>query len=182
MHTQTNPHKACARPRFFYCPSFAQLPLLLLLVISLSHALFFPLFICFPVQSALFNFQSLLQVILLLICACAYARAFMPRFVDGLRHGPASLLWKFARIGATCDSTQSYNNKQTEHTNTCSPCIRFATLVSSKVKPCKHERTHCLSCSLACYLSFFLTRLSWLYRSSFLWSSFRLPLSLGLVN
>ncbi|EGD75914.1 hypothetical protein PTSG_00623 [Salpingoeca rosetta] len=50
-------------------------------------------------MSALFNFQSLLQVILLLICACAYARAFAPKFMDGLRNGPASLLWKFARIG-----------------------------------------------------------------------------------
>ena len=50
-------------------------------------------------QSALFNFQSLLQVILLLICACAYARGFAPRLVDRLRQTPASVLWKFARIG-----------------------------------------------------------------------------------
>ncbi|TEB24967.1 DUF1242-domain-containing protein, partial [Coprinellus micaceus] len=48
--------------------------------------------------SALFNFQSLLLVILLLICTCAYVRAVAPRLVDN-RHGFQGLLFKLARIG-----------------------------------------------------------------------------------
>ena len=38
-------------------------------------------------QSALFNFQSLLLVILLLICTCTYMRAVAPRLIDRNKEG-----------------------------------------------------------------------------------------------
>lgn len=38
-------------------------------------------------QSALFNFQSLLLVILLLICTCTYVRAVAPRLIDRNKEG-----------------------------------------------------------------------------------------------
>ena len=38
-------------------------------------------------QSALFNFQSLLTVVLLLICTCAYVRALAPRMLDKNKEG-----------------------------------------------------------------------------------------------
>lgn len=38
-------------------------------------------------QSALFNFQSLLLVILLLICTCTYVRATMPTLIDRNKEG-----------------------------------------------------------------------------------------------
>ena len=42
----------------------------------------------FPIaQSALFNFQSLLLVILLLICTCTYMRAVAPRLIDRNKEG-----------------------------------------------------------------------------------------------
>ncbi|KAF9444400.1 DUF1242-domain-containing protein [Macrolepiota fuliginosa MF-IS2] len=50
-------------------------------------------------MSALFNFQSLLLVILLFICTCTYVRAVAPRLVDRNKHGFPGLLFKSARIG-----------------------------------------------------------------------------------
>nr|CAX74329.1 Transmembrane protein 167 precursor [Schistosoma japonicum] len=54
-------------------------------------------------MSALFNFQSLLSVILLLICTCAYIRHFSPALLDSRKHGYLQrllgLFWKCARIG-----------------------------------------------------------------------------------
>ncbi|CAH8867812.1 unnamed protein product [Trichobilharzia szidati] len=50
-------------------------------------------------MSALFNFQSLLSVILLLICTCAYIRHFWPALLDSRKHGLLGLFWKCARIG-----------------------------------------------------------------------------------
>ena len=38
-------------------------------------------------QSALFNFQSLLSVVLLLICTCAYIRAIAPKMLDKNKEG-----------------------------------------------------------------------------------------------
>lgn len=38
-------------------------------------------------QSAIFNFQSLLTVILLLICTCAYLRAMVPNLLDKNKTG-----------------------------------------------------------------------------------------------
>ncbi len=40
-------------------------------------------------QSALFNFQSLLTIVILLICTCTYIRAFAPSFLDRYKTGQA---------------------------------------------------------------------------------------------
>ncbi|XP_026639545.1 protein kish-A isoform X1 [Microtus ochrogaster] len=68
-------------------------------------------------MSAIFNFQSLLTVILLLICTCAYIRSLAPSLLDRNKTGDLSLclpclggvtyltvrllgiFWKCARIG-----------------------------------------------------------------------------------
>ncbi|CAN6647098.1 protein Kish [Trichomonascus vanleenenianus] len=50
-------------------------------------------------MSALFNFQSLLLVMLLLICTSTYARALMPAIVDRNKHGFLGVFWKASRIG-----------------------------------------------------------------------------------
>jgi hypothetical protein len=53
-------------------------------------------------KSALFNFESLLVVILLIICSCAYIRAQYPALLDssdGTHTGIKGLMWKAARIG-----------------------------------------------------------------------------------
>uniref|UniRef100_W5KME6 Protein kish n=1 Tax=Astyanax mexicanus TaxID=7994 RepID=W5KME6_ASTMX len=50
-------------------------------------------------QSAIFNFQSLLTVILLLICTCAYIRALAPSLLDKNKTGFLGIFWKCARIG-----------------------------------------------------------------------------------
>lgn len=47
---------------------------------SFFNVFFFP-------QSAIFNFQSLLTVILLLICTCAYIRALAPNLLDKNKSG-----------------------------------------------------------------------------------------------
>ncbi|XP_053557443.1 protein kish-A isoform X1 [Bombina bombina] len=49
--------------------------------------------------SAIFNFQSLLTVILLLICTCAYIRALFPNLLDKNKTGILGIFWKCARIG-----------------------------------------------------------------------------------
>ncbi|KAG7198133.1 hypothetical protein KM043_005552 [Ampulex compressa] len=52
-------------------------------------------------MSALFNFQSLLSAILLLICTCTYIRSIVPSLLD-TRLGKVGLqgtFWKCARIG-----------------------------------------------------------------------------------
>lgn len=51
------------------------------------------------VMSAIFNFQSLLIVVLLLICTCAYIRALYPALLDRNRTGFLGVFWKAARIG-----------------------------------------------------------------------------------
>lgn len=51
------------------------------------------------IQSALFNFQSLLLVILLLICTCAYVHDMFPSVLDRKKDGPMGVFWKCARIG-----------------------------------------------------------------------------------
>ncbi|KAK0131480.1 Protein kish-A [Merluccius polli] len=50
-------------------------------------------------NSAIFNFQSLLTVILLLICTCAYIRAMAPSLLDKNKTGLLGIFWKCARIG-----------------------------------------------------------------------------------
>lgn len=50
-------------------------------------------------MSAIFNFQSLLLVILLLVCTATYLRALMPRIVDRKKDGVLGITWKAARVG-----------------------------------------------------------------------------------
>ncbi|KAH7192301.1 uncharacterized protein B0J16DRAFT_380191 [Fusarium flagelliforme] len=49
--------------------------------------------------SALFNFQSLLLVLLLLICTSAYVHHFTPGIMDRNKNGFMGIFWKCARIG-----------------------------------------------------------------------------------
>ncbi|SCV15443.1 Protein kish [Nakaseomyces glabratus] len=51
-------------------------------------------------MSALFNFASLLQVILLLICSCTYIHTQWPSLLDRYKnHDILGAFWKMARIG-----------------------------------------------------------------------------------
>ncbi|EGG25198.1 TMEM167 family protein [Cavenderia fasciculata] len=51
-------------------------------------------------MSAIFNFQSLLVVILLFICTCTYIRASYPKLLEVRnKHSISGLPWKAARIG-----------------------------------------------------------------------------------
>ncbi|KAK1962608.1 DUF1242-domain-containing protein, partial [Colletotrichum sublineola] len=50
-------------------------------------------------QTAIFNFQSLLLVILLLICTCAYLHQLIPAMMDRNKDGFMGIFWKFARVG-----------------------------------------------------------------------------------
>ncbi|KAH8373822.1 hypothetical protein KR200_004992, partial [Drosophila serrata] len=50
-------------------------------------------------QSALFHFQSLLVVILLMICTCTYIRSIFPNIMARHKIGWMGLFWKMARIG-----------------------------------------------------------------------------------
>ncbi|XP_058816242.1 protein kish [Topomyia yanbarensis] len=50
-------------------------------------------------MSAIFNFQSLLCVLLLMICTCAYLRSIVPSLIDRNKTGMLGIFWKLARIG-----------------------------------------------------------------------------------
>ncbi|SCZ90751.1 BZ3500_MvSof-1268-A1-R1_Chr1-3g02214 [Microbotryum saponariae] len=50
-------------------------------------------------MTALFNFESLLLVILLIICTCTYVRASAPGLVDRNKDGFLGVFYKCARIG-----------------------------------------------------------------------------------
>ncbi|TVY26665.1 Protein kish-A [Lachnellula hyalina] len=51
-------------------------------------------------MSALFNFQSALLVLLLLICTSAYFHQLFPGFMDRNKDGAVTgLFWKCARVG-----------------------------------------------------------------------------------
>ncbi|TFK97469.1 hypothetical protein BDV98DRAFT_513778, partial [Pterulicium gracile] len=49
--------------------------------------------------SALFHFESLLRVILLMICTCTYVRGIAPRLIDRNKQGFLGVFFMFARIG-----------------------------------------------------------------------------------
>lgn len=53
------------------------------------------------IMTALFNFQSLLLVILLTICTATYAHSFSPGIIDRNKdtNGIVRQVWKAARIG-----------------------------------------------------------------------------------
>ncbi|XP_059756590.1 protein kish-A-like [Balaenoptera ricei] len=50
-------------------------------------------------MSAIFNFQNLFTVILLLICTCAYIRSLAPSLLDRNKTGLLGIFWKCARNG-----------------------------------------------------------------------------------
>ncbi len=50
-------------------------------------------------MTAVFSFQGLLIVFVLLVCTCAYLRAFYPAMLDRSKTGVTGVLWKMARIG-----------------------------------------------------------------------------------
>ncbi|XP_066142050.1 protein kish-A [Euwallacea fornicatus] len=50
-------------------------------------------------MTAVFNLQSLLTVVLLFICTCAYLKSFFPKILDKSRTGILKTCWKCARIG-----------------------------------------------------------------------------------
>lgn len=50
-------------------------------------------------MSAIFNFQSLLVCVLLLICTCTYIRGLAPSILDKNKTGILGTFWKCARIG-----------------------------------------------------------------------------------
>ncbi|EER28131.1 hypothetical protein CPC735_034670 [Coccidioides posadasii C735 delta SOWgp] len=50
-------------------------------------------------MTALFNFQSLLLVILLIICTSTYAHSIMPGIMDRNQNGFFGIFWKCARVG-----------------------------------------------------------------------------------
>lgn len=62
----------------------------------------------FILQSAIFNFQSLLTVILLLICTCAYIRAMAPSLLDKNKTGYDQILLEILN-----------NEAEAEVSNTC---------------------------------------------------------------
>lgn len=54
----------------------------------------------FAPQTALFNFQSLLLVVILLICTSAYLHEMLPSLLDKRKDTvPMSIFWKCARVG-----------------------------------------------------------------------------------
>ncbi|XP_058644476.1 protein kish-A [Onychostoma macrolepis] len=64
-------------------------------------------------MSAIFNFQSLLTVILLLICTCAYIRALAPSLLDKNKTGFLGIFWKCARIAAeACEDLEQAEDFQ----------------------------------------------------------------------
>ncbi|XP_054947341.1 protein kish-A-like [Physeter macrocephalus] len=50
-------------------------------------------------RSDIFNFQSLLSVILLLLCTCAYSRSLALSLLDRNKTGLLGIFWKCVRIG-----------------------------------------------------------------------------------
>ncbi|XP_064383901.1 protein kish-A-like [Halichondria panicea] len=50
-------------------------------------------------MSAIFNFQSMLVVLILLVCTCTYFRSMFPKIIDNYKTGLSGVFWKCARIG-----------------------------------------------------------------------------------
>ncbi|XP_039111979.1 protein kish-A-like [Hyaena hyaena] len=50
-------------------------------------------------MSAIFNFQSRLTVILLLVCSCVYIPSLVHSFLDRSKTGLLGIFWKHSRIG-----------------------------------------------------------------------------------
>lgn len=89
------------------------------------------------IQSALFNFQSLLLVILLLICTCAYVHDMFPSVLDRKKDGPMGVFWKCARIGerlspyiSICCVGMAVSSEQTELSILFDSLLALATLLT----------------------------------------------------
>lgn len=89
------------------------------------------------IQSALFNFQSLLLVILLLICTCAYVHDMFPSVLDRKKDGPMGVFWKCARIGerlspyiSICCVGMAVSLKQRGQSMVPSSSVALATLLT----------------------------------------------------
>ncbi|XP_022919713.1 protein kish-A [Onthophagus taurus] len=50
-------------------------------------------------MSVLFSFQSVVIILLLLICTCTYLRSLFPSIIDRNKNGWSGSFWKCARIG-----------------------------------------------------------------------------------
>ncbi|KAJ3247239.1 hypothetical protein HDU78_004773 [Chytriomyces hyalinus] len=50
-------------------------------------------------MTAIFKFDGLLLILLLLICTCTYIRAQFPALLDRNKHGFLGAFWKMARVG-----------------------------------------------------------------------------------
>ncbi|KAF0977492.1 hypothetical protein FDP41_003484 [Naegleria fowleri] len=50
-------------------------------------------------MSALFNFESLILSVLLLICTSAYIHAYKASWLDDRKQGFVGIFWKCARVG-----------------------------------------------------------------------------------
>ncbi|TFK24481.1 DUF1242-domain-containing protein [Coprinopsis marcescibilis] len=77
-------------------------------------------------MSALFNFQSLLLVILLFICTCTYVRSQAPSLVDRNKHGFQGLLFKCARIGEYRCRSNPYSSPNFTAGERLSPYVALA--------------------------------------------------------
>uniref|UniRef100_A0A8V0XZ74 Protein kish-A n=1 Tax=Gallus gallus TaxID=9031 RepID=A0A8V0XZ74_CHICK len=95
-----------ARTSFAPMPQLTCIPALKTFLL-VSCCIWLPCIVCLPslptvslsILSAIFNFQSLLTVILLLICTCAYIRSLAPSLLDKNKTGLLGIFWKCARIG-----------------------------------------------------------------------------------
>jgi hypothetical protein len=84
-------------------------------------------------QSALFNFQSLLLVILLLICTCTYIRAVSPRLIDGNKQGCVPPLLLFVCTPSVHHPSPSLPPYL------CSPMLMVCSVVFLACFSCLHE-------------------------------------------
>ncbi len=50
-------------------------------------------------MTAIFSFEGLLIVFVLLVCTCAYLHGLYPALLDRSKTGVTGVLWKMARIG-----------------------------------------------------------------------------------
>ncbi|XP_048224150.1 protein kish-A-like [Perognathus longimembris pacificus] len=87
-------------------------------------------------MSAIFNFQSLLTEILLLICTCAYIPSMAPNILDRNKTRLLGLFWKCARIG----------ERKSPYVVVCCIVMAFSTLSYSSLEKCRNVITIRLQC------------------------------------
>ncbi|KAJ3384160.1 hypothetical protein HDU84_003101 [Entophlyctis sp. JEL0112] len=51
------------------------------------------------IMTAIFKFDGLLLILVLLVCTCTYVRAQFPSLIDKNKHGLFGAFWKLARVG-----------------------------------------------------------------------------------